>query len=401
MGSSIHPVIRFITSAAAILSLACGDPGHGDGDFVVRDSAGITIVENHAAAWTDGNAWTLAADPSLSIGALEGPEEYQLFRVSGALRLPNGGLFVANGGTNEIRLYDESGHHVRTVGREGSGPGEFRGLGAAWRFGPDSALVVDQNARRFSALNLDGTFGRSVNFPAPPEGLGPAPKGVFDDASVLMWARLTSLGDRVGLYVDSVEFLRYTLTGELLNRMARRPRLSLVAKPIGDGGIVMISPYTPRPSAVVQRDRWFYGEGADYEIERFSPTGRFTHLYRRSITRRPVTQDMVDEYREGDIGENPSPQLSEMRRNIDIPSTMPAYLTLRASTDGILWVQHYTRDEEQPRWSAFRDDGRYLGDIDIPMGARVLDIGDNYWVLLEADELDVEYVRVYELLKSQ
>ena len=83
------------------------------------------------------------------------------------------------------------------------------------------------------------------------------------------------------------------------------------------------------------------------------------------------------------------------------PSTMPAYLTLRTSTNGTLWVQHYTRDDEQPRWSAFRDDGRYLGDLDIPMGARVLDIGDDYWVLLETDELDVEYVRVFELLKNR
>jgi hypothetical protein len=110
---------------------------------------------------------------------------------------------------------------------------------------------------------------------------------------------------------------------------------------------------------------------------------------------------MVDEYREGDIGKNPPPQLREMRRNMDIPSTMPAYLTLRASTDGTLWVQHYTREDEQPLWSAFRQDGRYLGDLDIPTGTRVLDIGDDYWVLLETDELDVEYVRVFELLKSQ
>jgi hypothetical protein len=64
-------------------------------------------------------------------------------------------------------------------------------------------------------------------------------------------------------------------------------------------------------------------------------------------------------------------------------------------------VQYYTREDEQPRWSAFREDGRYLGDIDVPMGARVLDIGADYWVLLETDELDVEYVRVFEFIKSQ
>ena len=163
----------------------------------------------------------------------------------------------------------------------------------------------------------------------------------------------------------------------------------------------MIAPYTPRPSAVVQHDRWFYGEGADYEIERYSPTGRLTHLYRRSIGNRPVTQEMIDEYREGTGSRPLPPQILEMRANTEIPGTLPAYRTLMAGTDGTLWVQDYTDDDEQPRWSAFRDDGRYLGDLDVPMGARVLDSGDDYLVLLETDELDIEYVRVYELLKGQ
>ncbi len=366
-----------------------------------RDSAGITIVENHAATWTDENAWSLSTEPVLSIGTLEGAEEYQLYRVTAALRLPGGGLFIANGGTNEIRFYDDSGQHVRTVGREGSGPGEFKVLGDVWRFGSDSVLVVDQNARRFTVLSIDGAFGRTANLPSPPEGFGPVPKGVFDDASVLMWARLSSLGDKDGQYVDSVEFLRYSLAGDLLNRMVRRPRITHVVRRIGDGGIVMIPPYSPRPSAVVQHDRWYYGEGANYEIERYSPTGRLTHLYRRSIPNRPVTQEMIDEYREGDADGNDEPQLREMRMSIDVPATMPAFQALRTSTDGTLWVQRYTREDEQPLWSAFREDGGYLGDLDIPVGARVLDIGDDYLVLLETDELEIEYVRVYELHKNR
>jgi hypothetical protein len=70
-----HVSRHLISSAASILSVACAEPGQSDGDVVVRDSAGITIVENHAAAWTDGNTWILAAEPLLSVGVLDGPEE--------------------------------------------------------------------------------------------------------------------------------------------------------------------------------------------------------------------------------------------------------------------------------------------------------------------------------------
>ena len=288
-----HANFQLIPAMAAILSVVCGGPGQRNGDTVVRDSAGITIVENHAAAWTDGNAWTLAAEPFLSIGSLDGPEEYQVFRVRAALRLPDGGLFITNGGTNEIRLFDRDGRHVKTVGREGGGPGEFLGVGVAWRYGPDSALVVDQSAGRVSVFHLDGSFGRTFKLPTPPDGSAVAAQGVFDDASLLMHAPMIQLGSREGLYVDSVEYLRYTQSGKLLNRMARRPRSTMMVKRIGDGGVVIAPPFTPRSSVVVQHDRWFYGEGADYEIERYSPTGTLTHLYRRSITKRPVTQNMA------------------------------------------------------------------------------------------------------------
>ena len=391
---------RLLALSIAMLATACGGLGEGNRDVVVRDSAGITIVENHAAAWTDEDAWTLADEPLLSIGALDGPEEYQLFRVRAALRHPNGGLLVSNGGTNEIRVFDEDGRHVRTTGGQGAGPGEFLALRDVWRLGRDSALVADRRAGRFSVITIDGTFGRSVNFPMPPTGRRTVPQGVFDDGSLLMLASLTTGDIQDGMHVDSAVYLHYTNTGDFLTEMVQRP-IQTIMLSLGDNVFVITPPYINRPSVVVQQGRWFYGEGAEYEIERFTPDGQLTHLYRRSIPNRPVTQELVDEFRDRDLGDNPPPQLREMTRTVEIPSVMPAYAELRSSTDGTLWVQNYTLPEEQPIWSAFRDDGRYLGDVVLPMGASALDIGDDYWVLVETDEFDVEYVRVYRMLKNR
>ena len=54
---------------------------------------------------------------------------------------------------------------------------------------------------------------------------------------------------------------------------------------------------------------------------------------------------------------------------------------------------------EQPHWAVLRSDGRYLGDVDIPMGARVTHIGDDFVLVILQDELRVQQVQMYELIK--
>ena len=94
--------------------------------FVVRDSAGIRIVENTNPLWQPGQEWRLSPEPVVDIGGGE-TEEQQLFRVAGALRLGNDRIAIADGGSMELRFYDSNGGHEKSVGGRGEGPGEFQG----------------------------------------------------------------------------------------------------------------------------------------------------------------------------------------------------------------------------------------------------------------------------------
>ena len=90
-----------------------------------------------------------------------------------------------------------------------------------------------------------------------------------------------------------------------------------------------------------------------------------------------------------------------MRASVPIPQTMPAYRRFFAGDDGSLWVENYTltRASEQPSWAVFRDDGRYLGVVDTPMGAQVTHIGDDFVLVIWEDELEVQQVQMYDLIK--
>ena len=79
--------------------------------------------------------------------------------------------------------------------------------------------------------------------------------------------------------------------------------------------------------------------------------------------------------------------------------TLPAYGSFIAGDDGSLWVENYTRPNEQPSWAVFRSDGRYLGEVDTPMGTQVTHIGDDFVLVIWEDELGVQQVQTYELIK--
>jgi hypothetical protein len=93
----------------------------------VRDSVGITIVENAGDVGPDGGGWLVGQDPVLSIGTFQGDSIYQLFQVEGAKRLQDGRIAVSNAGSGEIRIFDVEGRFLMAHGRKGKGLGSLKG----------------------------------------------------------------------------------------------------------------------------------------------------------------------------------------------------------------------------------------------------------------------------------
>src|SRR5690625_4203127 len=113
-----------------------------------RDSAGIRIVENAEPRPGTVPEWTIDDEPLLEIGVLDGDPAEQFFRVAGTLRLSDGRVVVADGGSGEVRVFDAEGRHLATGGGQGDGPGEFRNLSRLYRLPGDTILAWDAGLRR-------------------------------------------------------------------------------------------------------------------------------------------------------------------------------------------------------------------------------------------------------------
>jgi hypothetical protein len=152
----------------------------------VTDSAGIRVVLNPFPEAAEVPLWILGGEPRAEIGVVDGADEYQLFDVSDAVVLYSGGLAVANRGTHEVRYYDAQGQFLRSVGGEGDGPGEFRGIQFVGRFEGDSVLVFDERHRRASVFDEQGRFIRSFSLNMPTNTGRPSPVGVLSSGSIII-----------------------------------------------------------------------------------------------------------------------------------------------------------------------------------------------------------------------
>jgi len=407
------PTYRRATGIGLLpLLAACGGDMNGDAHAagpVVRDSAGVRIVENSVPAWSEGTGWRLSAEPTLEIGMLDGPPEYQFGAISGVTRLRDGTVVVADRQANHLRFFDPEGGHVRTAGREGGGPGEFRMVTLLRSAGNDSVVTFDVGNRRISVFAPDGTFMRSIPIQGDTQVTFPIPLARFADGSFLVNGGApgaSSSGDGASRRPVSL----YRLTPESgLSHIARFLGNEAFVQTEGNSKRQQVStqalPFA-RSSAFVAGDSILYAGDTDrFEIGRYAASGELLSIIRRSTPAREVTPADIDAFKRESLRTRApgSPGRARMERalaEMPYPATMPAFSTLGTDPGRNLWVLEYEPIPDTPgTWTVFDPTGTMLGTVATPARLQVVEIGDDYVLGVWKDELDVQTVRLYALEK--
>jgi hypothetical protein len=113
----------------------------------------IRVVNNGASAWGDTNGWKLVLERTIAPG--EG-DPGELNEPRDLVVDSHGNIYVADYQPTVIKVYDSSGKFLRTIGRQGSGPGEFQV--AALLMVNDTLVVHDSRQTRTSTFTTDGKF---------------------------------------------------------------------------------------------------------------------------------------------------------------------------------------------------------------------------------------------------
>ena len=97
-------------------------------------------------------------EEELSIGVMEGDEEYMLNMPQEIKIDKDGNMYVLDWGDTCINVYDEKGIYLRTIGRKGQGPGEFD-TPAYYDISPDGRVfIMDTRNRRVVIFGVEGEY---------------------------------------------------------------------------------------------------------------------------------------------------------------------------------------------------------------------------------------------------
>lgn len=408
---SPSPSITIVATLAAAAALAaCGGDPDGRVAAISRDSAGVRVVEVRGPQWDEGEAWTVSG-PSLRIGVVEGDTLYQLNDVSGALRTGEGTVVVADDGDLRVRFYDADGRFVRQVGRAGEGPGEYRSI---WTLGQagDSLWVFDGRLDRFTYLGPTGELLGTERLDARVSVSGPKR---FADGSFAMVPGFSSgqLGDAGGslLVRDTSAIVRIGPDGMLLDTIGLWPGMEIAAYRSDDNTMFGVPRWGKTRSYAVQGDQLHVGTQDRWEIRTYTPDGRLRRIVRRTDVEPVATADVRMDQRRRDlaaIDSLPAAERDAARREYEsffadelFPRTVPAHGPFLTDRAGNLWVAEYVLMSETPRaWSVLDPAGHFLGDVAVPPSFRPLDIGHDWILGRLTDELGVEYVALFDLVKS-
>ncbi len=174
--------LRLLTLAlGAALGTGCAEVTHPLSR--ARDSAGIRIVDNDGPA---GPTLVLDSAPAFDIGPAGGPGAEFISSPVSAVRLRDGRIIAAGWAMSDVRVFDATGRWVRTVGRQGAGPGEFEALGFVYRGPDDSVITFEPGTQRLQHWTPAIEFRRLATLISASDRSTPWVWGAFPDGSLLL-----------------------------------------------------------------------------------------------------------------------------------------------------------------------------------------------------------------------
>ena len=400
-----------------------------------RLGAGVAMLASITAAIpVAAQDRRLAADfPEVyRVGGLNAPEWAQFTDPDRMGFDGAGNLYVLDRGAYRVVVIDSGGDLVRTVGREGEGPGEFRTASDIMVWRDRRFAVVDIGHQAYQLFGPDGELERFVRMSSPSGGMGmaavrgkvrPDPGGaaVIAEGAGLA-ATLTSTlaeeveGEQVDVVGEEGKLERLDLSGKVA---AAQPIARARRIPAGDGHL------TFEPSViwdVLPDGTIAYGDSSAYEISLVGSDGRKRGVLERPLSPERVTagiraalmkherEEMEEELRKQ--GERMGDQfaalftdevLGQLRAEIENQEfypEVPVLRGLRATWDGSIWVQRRGEDPwgDDGPIDVLGANGEYRGTFAPGEPGMPLAFGpDGLIAFLERDELDVATLVVKRL----
>lgn len=379
----------------AVLILV-GCDGNDSPGVTERDSAGVRVTVTEPGPLEYAR---LDSTPMLSLGGADATGPRQFRSVQGVYLDPEGRIWVADGASGEVRIFEADGSHVRTTGGSGGGPGEFRRLRFLGAFHGDSVALWDAAAPRLTTLDSAGELARTAR-PPPTDEPTPLAHDIFADGALLaQLPRIIPAAalERGQVLADTAKLIRWELAGD------RRQRIAALPGPawLWTGRRQVALPFTTNPGFDVQGGAVYIVAGPELRV-RVYRDGQLADVFGVDVSPRSVTDHDIEAYRRSIEELMPaSPTRDAYLSALEHPAApelLPGYDRVLVSMAGNVWAGLYSPDPlAATTWHVYGPEGEWLGRVPVPPGFTPYTFREGRVAGVWRDGLGVEHVRVYRL----
>lgn len=341
--------------------------------------------------------------------------EFSLLR--GVRELANGSVLVVDPIDKVLLRLDPAMSRADTLGRKGSGPGEYAQPDGIWPLRADSSLLVDLGNNRLTVVDGGGKLGAST-----PIVLG---GGNSEGPSIML---VTGVDNANGIWFrgspggDSLDVFRYDRGTRQATKKGRvsAPPMKRTEGSQGNGRSVSM---TMIPLGAM--DGWAVGSSGTLFIAR-APAYRVETITSRGVRTVgapvPFTPVRIDEavktefvtsaartggisIRVEDSGNGPSFALSRQRavdnqiRGMAFPATKPPFDAggLLVDSRDRLWVRRHEPAGRPAVYDVFNTQGNRIGIVRLPADRTVIGFGARGVYVSRVDEDDLMYLERYAM----
>jgi hypothetical protein len=342
--------------------------------------------------------WTLSPEPTLTIGQTDGEREYLFSRIRSAILLPGGRIGVVDQHAEGIRVFSPEGIFEREIGRRGEGPGEFVRLSVMRFVPPDTILVHDSRLYRLTKFLTTGEL-LSVHRLQAVDGFPEIYLGAFSTGDLgFGWIRQGEEYD-YRLRTDVMQLARFNETGQLIHRLGSHDGM------IRAGSSPLA--FSPHLHAEMIGDSVFLTDGLLPEVEVWDDQGNLVRTIDVPIS--PPNPEEAWAALEDHIRTEGNDHQRRWLGEQPTDYAIPRISMMQVDDENRLWLKKYESPADSHlyrgrrciggNWLIVELSGEVIATIDLPEGFLLLDIRGNRALGLTQDDLDVERLQLFEVVR--
>ena len=361
-----------------------------------RDSSGVQVVTTEL----DFDIPLLQLGPPvLEIGAEDAEDPNFEFMYIRDIEFLANGVAVTQAEPAEIRIFDLAGEFVRTIGREGAGPGEFRSV---WWIDVvrDTLWTFDILLRRLSTFSVTGEFLQSwlVNSTPVRDGYWVRwATGAKSDGRVLVVAEEPKLQTEPGAVRSLTKIVSWAPGSPVSTEIGPFPgdERDQVAMSLPPFRRVLLHRALGNRVVVVDTE---HSDILVYHGTRLERLIQLRGNLDRSLDEERLAEFIADYV--GPVSDAGTRQrVAEYVRRARIHDSTPAFAALLVGADSSIWIERYTLTSGRSPafWIVLDAHGNLETTVEVPRYHSLRAMDDRFVVAMRMDpDSDVPTVRLFE-----